>query len=113
VNKIARRHIFKITTVSLIILTLSLLLFSGCGPLRIQAAEDQKKAAEERKAKEDNHQATANRVVSGILYIKDPRSGLCFAYYWGGQMNGGPALAAVPENAIPPELLLTAKIPAK
>ncbi len=44
-------------------------------------------------------------VVQEIRYIKDPRTNLCFAYYWGGAGNGGPALAYAPCEAVPPELL--------
>ena len=55
-------------------------------------------------------QANANEVVDSIQYIKDTRTGLCFAYYWGGTViDGGPALATVPCEAIPPQLLTTAK----
>jgi len=54
-------------------------------------------------------QATANKVVAGIEYIRDPRTGFCFAYYWGGAANGGPALAAVPCESIPPGMLTTAE----
>lgn len=54
-------------------------------------------------------QENANEVVVNIQYIKDPRTGLCFAYYWGGAANGGPALATVPCEAIPPHLLTVAK----
>ena len=54
-------------------------------------------------------QANANEVVGSIQYIKDTRTGLCFAYYWGGKSNGGPSLATVPCEAIPPQLLPVAK----
>jgi hypothetical protein len=54
-------------------------------------------------------QSDANKVVGMIQYIKDLRTGLCFAYFWGGVDNGGPALATVPCEAIPPKLLTVAK----
>jgi len=54
-------------------------------------------------------QARANKVVDNIQYIKDTRTGLCFAYYWGGTTTDGSALASVPCEAIPPELLTVAK----
>ena len=66
------------------------------------------------RAQEENQrvqrlQAKANEVVDSIQYIKDTRTGLCFAYYWGGAGNGGPALATVPCEAILHELLTVAK----
>lgn len=54
-------------------------------------------------------QQTASDVASAIVYIKDERTGLCFAYYWGGGVHGGPALATVPCEAIPTNLLTIAK----
>jgi len=54
-------------------------------------------------------QSNANKVIGDIQYIKDPRTGLCFAYYWGDTNFGGPALATVPCEAVPPELLTVAK----
>lgn len=60
------------------------------------------------RAQQDESQSTANRVVRNIQYIKDPRTGLCFAYYYGGSA-GGSGLTTVPCEAIPPELLTVAK----
>ena len=54
-------------------------------------------------------QVEATRVVGRIQYIKDGRTGLCFAYYWGGGYNGGPALTTVPCETIPLELLTVAE----
>ena len=70
--------------------------------------------SQEVRAQEENQrvqrlQANANEVVGSIQYIKDTRTGLYFAYYWGGAGNGGPALATVPCEAIPPQLLVIAK----
>jgi len=56
------------------------------------------------------NQRLVNDMVRDIVYIKDPRTGLCFAYKWGGAANGGPALAMVPCESIPEELLITAQI---
>ncbi len=53
-------------------------------------------------------QVIVNDVVSRIQYIKDTRTGQCFAYYWGGLGDGGPALATVPCEAIPSQLLTIA-----
>ena len=48
-------------------------------------------------------------VLHSIDYIKDTRTGFCFAYHWGGSGNGGPALATVPCETIPLELLTIPK----
>lgn len=50
-------------------------------------------------------QGQANRIVQGIQYIKDERTSVCFAYYFAHYTDGGPALATVPCEAIPPRLL--------
>lgn len=57
----------------------------------------------------DSHiQMTANKLVNNTIYVKDPRTGICFAYLtYGGVLSG---ITAVPEEKIPPELLITAKI---
>lgn len=34
--------------------------------------------------------------TSRIHYYKDNRTNLCFAYWWGGNLHGGPALTNVP-----------------
>lgn len=65
--------------------------------------------AQEESQRVQRLQGNANEVVGSIQYIKDTRTGLCFAYYWGGMANGGPALATVPCEAIPAELLTVAK----
>lgn len=55
-------------------------------------------------------QRAVNSVVWSIAYIKDPRTNLCFAYRWGGESShGGPSLATVPCEAIPPQLLTVAR----
>ena len=56
-------------------------------------------------------QATTGEVIGKIQYIKDTRTDLCFAYYWGGAADGGPALATVSCEVIPSQLLMVAKIP--
>ena len=54
-------------------------------------------------------QSKANEVVSGIEYIKDTRTGLCFAYWWGGLYSHGKSIATVPCEAIPSNLLTVAE----
>lgn len=80
------------------------LLFTGCPELSKEAKEKQK--IEERQ----HQQETANIIVNQINYIHDPRVNLCFAYFWHGAMDGGPAFTCVPCESIPPELLTTAEI---
>src|SRR5260370_41991665 len=50
-------------------------------------------------------------LIGSIRYLKDSRTNNCFAYYWGGLANGGPALAAVPCESIPAELLTVGPLP--
>ena len=68
------------------------------------------RAAEQEKQRE--RQTMANCVVDGIRYIKDPRTGFCFAYIWSGSgyTMEGPSLTLVPEKDIPTNLLTTARI---
>jgi uncharacterized membrane protein len=52
----------------------------------------------------------AEEVVSDLRYVKDERTGICFAYTWVGNYRGGPALTAVPCEQIPPNLLVVAEV---
>jgi len=38
----------------------------------------------------------AEEAAKGMVFIKHPQSGLCFAYVWQGSIYGGPAIANVP-----------------
>ena len=31
-----------------------------------------------------------------LRYVRDPRTNICFAYLWGGDFHGGPAMTMVP-----------------
>ena len=77
-----------------------LICLCGCSP--------ENSSVEQAKIK-TYQQNALTEVVSGIQYVKDPRTGLCFAYYWGGMAQGGPALASVPCESVPTNLLYTAK----
>ena len=47
--------------------------------------------------KHKEHNASEALVVMReMVYVKDNRTGLCFAYYWGNDEDGGPALTNVP-----------------
>ena len=54
----------------------------------------------------EEKQKIADEIIYKITYIKDPRTGLCFAYIWINQ--GGPSITCVPEETIPKEMLKTA-----
>lgn len=75
-----------------------LVITTGCERPEEELARKQSERAELQRN-------SARGVVGGIQYIKDARTGLCFAYYWGGGLNGGPALATVPCEAIPTNIL--------
>lgn len=55
-------------------------------------------------------QVETDQIISSLRYIKDPRTGLCFASSWRGGVHGGPGLAMVPCEAIPPQLLTVATV---
>ena len=40
------------------------------------------------------------RVKENIIYFKDEKTGICFAYVWIGSEHGGPALTVVPEEKV-------------
>ena len=61
-------------------------------------------------AQVEKNQATANEVVSKIIYIKDCRTGRCFAYFQGSVGYGGPSFTCVPCEGIPRDLLTHSQI---
>ncbi len=48
-----------------------------------------------RESRDAENRKTARKVASVINYIKDPRTNLCFAVFWGSDNQGGPAITAV------------------
>ena len=70
---------------------------------------DGKAARVEESMRPQRLQEHADAVVGEIEYIKDPRTGICFAYYWSDNARA-PSLTAVPSEAIPCELLTVAKV---
>lgn len=79
---------------------------------KVAAVEKQKaQQKEERRQRNDRmrRQAFADRMIEDLFYIKDPRTGLCFAYYSYGDTRYE-KLAQVPENMIPPEMLIVANV---
>ncbi|MDP3769705.1 MAG: hypothetical protein U1A23_04915 [Candidatus Sungbacteria bacterium] len=77
--------------------------------LAIACARSETFHAQEEIRRVEQLQVKANKMVRSIQYVKDARTDwpLCFAYYWGGGYDGGPALATVPCEAIPSHLLTT------
>jgi hypothetical protein len=74
------------------------LLFAGCS-----------KTSEETK-EESIKQYTADKVVTHLVYIKDQRTGIVYAYYHEGGNGGGPAITVVPEDKVPSNLITIGKI---
>ncbi len=65
----------------------------GCG--------EKPSPAEQEALARQSIERTQERVAENIQYIRDPRTGLCFAYYWEGRgYQGGPALAVVSCSAV-------------
>ncbi len=75
--------------------------------------QENRQAAAEReiKLREEQCQSIVDYFVNEMIYVKDPRTGICYAYFWGGGGRGGPAIACVPEEKIPPNLLYVGKMP--
>jgi len=94
------RRMITLTVVVVIILT----LFTGCT----------EKVREARRVREEAKQqlliqSNANKVIDTIKYIKDPRTNLCFTYYWGDEPNASLSITTVPCDSISPELLTVAE----
>ena len=93
-------------TLAVMCAVIALFASAGCGnedPAQARAAEEAQRA--------QTIQSEANEVLHSIRYMKDPRTGLCFAYRWGARVFDGPSLtlAPVPCESISPELLTVAK----
>lgn len=76
-------------------------------PAVVRILESNTQTAQEKDEK--YKQLIADEVINEMQYIEDPRTGLCFAYIWRGGSRGGPAMALVPKEKIPPELLRVGK----
>ncbi|PIT89279.1 MAG: hypothetical protein COU27_01185 [Candidatus Levybacteria bacterium CG10_big_fil_rev_8_21_14_0_10_36_7] len=67
------------------------------------------RSTEESSAKHEKHlQPTANKIIGTVIYIKDPRTNVCFAYR--EELGYKESLATVPCESIPPELLVVAEV---
>lgn len=58
-----------------------IMVLSGCGRTQLE--------------KEQNNQTNAKELIQNLVYIKDKKTGLCFAYTWHGGGYGGPAFTEV------------------
>ena len=53
----------------------------------------------------EQRQETVDNLIPALIYTVDPRTGVCYAYFWGGEERGGPALATVPCESVEALLL--------
>lgn len=86
----------RTTTLSLIVIGLMVLLiylisFPPSNPAREHSVTDCFSRPQE--------------VSRNLIYIRDARTNLCFAYLWQGSAYGGPMLTCVPCDSIPEELM--------
>ena len=84
------------------------LLLGGCKEIfdeaeRERAVKYRKQAQEQ--AKEIFSVGKHTGGSSGLYYIQDSRTGICFAYAWVGSGRGGPSLATVPCEKVPADLM--------
>ena len=86
-----------IMVVVALVATITLLYFPSEGPKTDRAQEETRR---------EQHLQSINKIVGAIEYIKDPRAGVCFAYYWNGRNQN---LSTVPCESIPPHLLTVAQ----
>ena len=93
-------------------------LVGGCGgsasggtPLTPQQLYEQGLAAQRSKSA-----IKADEIAGQMLYFRDSRTQLCFAYFWENRHRqasydqGGPALAQVPCGSVPAEMLVTTTV---
>lgn len=76
----------------------------GCVNYTEEEKARQKESIEKDKAKQIAARSSrVKEIIYDILYIKDERTNICFAYHYDGQ---GPALATVQCENIPSEMLI-------
>jgi prepilin-type N-terminal cleavage/methylation domain-containing protein len=79
----------------LIVLAIIGIIASIAIPSLLRAKEAERRKNDPGYARPVNRQ-TQDLVIPKIRYIRDDRTGLCFAYIWEGGTHGGPALTEVP-----------------
>lgn len=72
---------------------LLLMLCCGCEPTPQELREQAEREKRE-------NQRTVAAIEKEMFYFQDKRTGLCYAYYWGGAGNGGPAMTLVPREKV-------------
>jgi hypothetical protein len=76
--------------------------------VQIESSKDKER---ERPRRESEHrQWKAESLVQGLIYVKDLRTGVCYAFYCDRYDDARNMLATVPESAIPPEMLIIADV---
>lgn len=91
-----------VTAVLLLGLVVLFRVTSGTGT---KMTEEQKTTSVQKAVQDQQH--LAKRVIESIRYVKDERTGLCFAYPYYGLPDRRPeSITVVPCDSIPPELLV-------
>ncbi len=88
------------------VVALITILLSGCNKFE-EAKQNQIRTRDV--SNEEFVEQSGKGLVAHLHYFKDSRTSLCFAYTWGGDSHGGPALTSVPCEAIPKNLLSVAQ----
>jgi hypothetical protein len=91
----------KIAILVLLVVTMAIMTI-GCSSERQSDAELDQGGLGMQHYGQDN----VEKLGYKIKYFEDPRTHLCFAYFWGGNdMHGGPAFTCVPCESIPKSLM--------
>lgn len=98
------------TLIAAVCTILMMVFVVGCA-LSAEEISQREKTLEIRLAK--SNQKIADAIVNDSLHVKDPVTGLCYKYYWGGSYHGGPALATIPCEVVPADKLITGKLKVK
>lgn len=81
-------------------LVLSFLLMVGLGTSAILVSGCESRE-ESRRAEHDRLVGYASRAAREMVYVRDERTGLCYAFWWQRyDRSGSPALAHVPCDAV-------------
>ena len=96
------------TILATILFIIAILGTNGC---RKDRRSEVRKVYDAKQARLAERHAANDEVIACISYVQDTRTGICFAYMWDSRSRrfaeGGPALATVPCDAIPEDLLLS------
>ena len=78
------------------------ILLLSCAACKLTPEEQ----AAQRHEQADLNAKMSNSIGAEMIFFRHPRADLCFAYYWGGGVHGGPTLTTVPCDKV--ERLLVA-----